>query len=226
MMKTGLIAAMQKEFELFASLLQQPRTQKLRHFEFVEGGLNGRQIVLMLSGIGKVNAAAATVEMINRFAPDNIINSGIAGGLDPKLSVMDVVLGESAAYHDVWCGVGNEYGQVQGLPVRFDGDKRLLDKALRSFSDTAVHKGLIVSGDQFISEPRELEFIKKHFPEALAVDMESAAIAQVCYLYQTPFLALRIISDTPGIENHYRQYQDFWQQAPEKSLEIVRQLLS
>lgn len=225
-MKTGLIVAMQKEFELFAALLQQPRTKKLRHLEFVEGSLNGRQIVLMQAGIGKVNAAAATVEMINAFAPDNIINSGVAGGLDTKLSVMDVVAGEMTAYHDVWCGEGNEYGQVQGLPPRFAGDEQLLRKTADVSSDVAIHRGLIVSGDRFISGKDELDAIKSKFPEALAVDMESAAIAQICHLYQTPFLALRIISDTPGIDKHYDQYQNFWQQAPEKSMEIVSRLLA
>lgn len=224
-MKTGLIVAMNKEFELVRQLLRQPKVAKLRHLEFVEGILGNRQIVLARAGIGKVNAAAATVEMINNFAPDNIISSGVAGGIDAQLKVLDVVAGEYTAYHDVWCGDGNEYGQVQGLPVRFAGDGALLDKFTAQNAGN-LHRGLIVSGDQFITDRQELEKIKTRFPQALAVDMESAAIAQVCHLYRVPFLALRIISDTPGVDNHCQQYQDFWKLAPEKSLGLIRQLLA
>lgn len=225
-MKTGLIVAMQSEFELVSKILDHPKTKTIRHIDFTEGFFGGKEVILMKSGIGKVNAAAATVEMIRSFSPDAIINTGLAGGIDKSLSVMDIVIGQEIAYHDVWCGEGNEYGQIQGLPVRYKADNELLKKALSITSDIKIHSGLIVSGDKFITAADELSAIKTKFPTALAVDMESAAIAQICHLYDTPFLALRIISDTPGIENHYQQYQDFWTQAPEKSLETIKQLLA
>lgn len=225
-MKVGIIVAMQSEFDLVVKILKQPEIKKIKHLSFVEGLFNQQQIILMQSGLGKVCSAAATVEMINHFQPDYIINTGLAGGIDPALSVMDVVLGQDITYHDVWCGDGNEYGQVQGLPAQYHADKALLDKALKIQSDIKIHSGMIAGGDKFISEIEELKAIKAKFPQALAVDMESASIAQVCYLYQVPFLALRIISDTPGIDNHYQQYLDFWKQAPEKSLELIKQLLA
>lgn len=225
-MKTGLIVAMQSEFDLVSKILDRPKTRTVGHIDFIEGNLGKKDIVLMKSGIGKVNAAAATVEMIKSFSPDTIINTGLAGGIDKSLSVMDIVIGQETAYHDVWCGEGNEYGQIQGLPARYAADNTLLNKARAITSDIRIHSGLIVSGDKFITASDELSAIKEKFPTALAVDMESAAIAQICHLYDRPFLALRIISDTPGIENHYRQYQDFWTQAPEKSLEAVKQLLA
>ena len=139
---------------------------------------------------------------------------------------MDIVLGEDVVYHDVWCGEENEYGQVQGLPPLFHGDKNLINKAAAISSDIKIIKGLIASGDLFVSDITELKKIKNHFPTGLAVDMESAAIAQTCYLYNTPFLSIRIISDTPGIDNHYQQYLDFWNKAPEKSCEIICQLIA
>lgn len=225
-MKVGIIVAMQSEFDLVVKILKQPEIKKIKHLSFVEGLFNQQQIILMQSGLGKVCSAVATVEMINHFQPDYIINTGLAGGIDPALSVMDVVLGQDITYHDVWCGDGNEFGQVQGLPAQYRADKTLLDKALKIQSDIKIHSGMIAGGDKFISEIEELKAIKAKFPQALAVDMESASIAQVCYLYQVPFLALRIISDTPGIDNHYQQYLDFWKQAPEKSLELIKQLLA
>ena len=224
-MTIGIIVAMDKEFDLILSILQQPQIRTIKHLTFATGTLGKNRLAVTKSGMGKVNAAAATVEMINNFSPSAIINTGIAGALDKKLSVMDIVLGAEVVYHDVWCGTGNKYGQVQDLPAIFIASPKLLQKALSIKTDTSVHSGLIASGDQFISTIEDIQAIKNHFPKALAVDMESAAIAQTCYLYRIPFLSLRIISDTPGITNHYDQYLDFWNLAPEKSLSLIKSLL-
>ena len=222
----GLIVAMRSEFDMVFKALRNPEEQQIKHLTFATGQINNQPVVLMQSGMGKVNAALATCEMIENFHPEYIINTGLAGGLSPELSVMDIVLGEDVVYHDVWCGEENEYGQVQGLPPLFHGDKNLINKAAAISSDIKIIKGLITSGDQFISDITELKKIKNRFPSSLAVDMESAAIAQTCYLYNTPFLSIRIISDTPGIDNHYQQYLDFWNKAPEKSCEIICQLIA
>lgn len=223
-MKTGIIVAMTSEFNLAAEHIDNKVQRSIRHLNFIEGTLNGKEVVLMQSGIGKVNAAAAAVEMINTFQPDIIVNTGIAGGIDGSLSVMDVVIGAETTYHDVWCGEG-EYGQIQGLPAHFSGDEQLIQAARNISSDIKIHFGLTVSGDKFISDFAELQSIKKQFPEALAVDMESAAIAQICHLYHIPYLSVRLISDTPGIENHYEQYLDFWKLAPAKSFDILEKLI-
>lgn len=222
----GIIVAMQSEFNLVVKAFTNPQIKKVKHLTFALGQINGHDIVLMQSGMGKVFASCATVEMINQFAPEYIINTGLAGGLDSSLSVMDIVLGKDIVYHDVWCGPENAYGQVQGLPEMYHADKDLLAKACALKCDTQIKAGLITSGDKFITDLAELQQIKSHFADALAVDMESAAIAQVCYLYNVPFLSLRIISDTPGIDNHYAQYTDFWNKAPEKSLEVIKQLVA
>lgn len=222
----GIIVAMQKEFDLLLKAFPNPQIEKVNHLTFATSCVNGQDVVFMKSGIGKVCAAVSTVEMINHFKPEKIINTGVAGGLDSSLSVMDIVVGKDIMYHDVWCGPENAYGQVQGLPAVFHSDEKLVLKALAISCDTKMKAGLIVSGDQFMSELSELKKIKTQFKDALAVDMESASIAQVCYLYRVPFLSLRIISDTPGIENHYAQYVDFWSKAPEKSLEVIKSLFA
>ena len=224
-MTIGIIVAMQSEFDLVLKTLAGAEIKKIRHLTFATGKINNQDVVLLQSGIGKVSAALATVELINLFAPKMIINTGLAGGLDPSLSVMDIVVGKDIVYHDVWCGEENEYGQVQGLPAIFHSDEKLVAKALAIRSDTKIVGGLIASGDRFLSKEADLKEVKSHFENALAVDMESAAIAQVCYLYGIEFLSMRIISDTPGIENHYDQYYDFWKKAPEKTLEVIEALL-
>jgi adenosylhomocysteine nucleosidase len=180
--------------------------------------------MVMQCGIGKVNAAMGTLMLVNHFAPNYVINSGVAGGADSSVNVMDVVAGARVAYHDVWCGPESEVGRVQGLPLYFEGANRLLE-LLPEHDD--IHKGLICSGDQFIDKMEDVNRIKGNFPEVLAVDMESGAIAQVCHLTQVPFMALRVISDSPGASHdNTRQYLDFWDDAPRETFTIVKDIIT
>ena len=222
----GIIVAMTTELRLMEALLEDKQEEKIHEKCFLRGKIGKQEVVLMQSGIGKVCAAVGAVEMITNYAPKCIINTGVAGGIDAKLSVMDIVVGEEVVYHDVWCGEGNEIGQVQEMPARYEADKTLYNAAISVQSDLALWGGLICSGDQFITDKKALSQIKNNFPEGMAVDMESGAIAQVCHLYNTAFLSCRIISDTPGkVENHVLQYQDFWTVAPEKSIEVLKQII-
>lgn len=224
--KIGIIVAMGSEHDLTVALLENKREKCVDGITFTEGTVNDKAVVLTKCGIGKVCAAVGVVEMIKTFAPDCIINTGVAGGIDVSARIMDIVVGESMAYHDVWCGEGNEYGQVQGLPARFHSDETLYNAAVAIKCDVNIYGGLICSGDKFITDRSELDAIKKSFPEGLAVDMESGAMAQVCYMYGVPFLSFRIISDTPGVKDHTAQYQNFWTIAPEKSFNVLKQLLT
>lgn len=216
---------MHKEHEQLVALLDDAKETKKERFCFVEGYINGKHIVLMESGIGKVNAAVGAVELIHNYPLDMLINTGVAGGIDACLNVMDVVVGERVAYHDVDCGPEAEHGQVQGLPLYFDADKQLLNTAMNIETDTQLHSGLICSGDQFITNKEQLQTIKERFPKGLAVDMESGSLAQVCYLYNVPFLSFRIISDTPGAEQHFDQYQNFWETMANNSFGVTKALL-
>ena len=224
-MKIGIIAAMSNERKQIVSLLSDAREIKRGAFTFTEGEISGNEVILMESGIGKVNAAIGASELIRSYSPDCIINTGVAGGVDESLNVMDVVVGQSVCYHDVWCGDGNEYGQVQGLPLYFGGDAHLFDVAMHLESEVTLRGGLICSGDQFISDHDQLATIKKRFPEALAVDMESASVAQTCHIFGVPFLSFRIISDTPGGDNRYGQYLNFWDTVAEKSFQVTEAFL-
>lgn len=224
-MTIGIINAMQKEHEQLAALLHDKQVTHEGHLAFTTGTYAGRDVVLTQSGIGKVNAAVGAVELIRRYAPDVLVNTGVAGGIDASLRVMDVVAGATVAYHDVDCGPENQPGQVQGLPPAFQADARLLAAATALKASTRIVPGLICSGDQFITDRQQLQAIKARFPQALAVDMESGALAQVCHLYGVPFLSFRIISDTPGAEGHFDQYLNFWDTLAERSFGVTRALM-
>ncbi len=225
-MKIGIIVAMSSELACVQQLLHNKQEERYGNDVFYIGSTENHQLILTQSGIGKVNAALRAQVLIQRYCPDCIINTGVAGGIDISSRVMDMVIGSETVYHDAWFGEGNVIGQIQGLPARFPTNDALLQKVkVATQNNKNIYFGLICSGDQFITDKSELEKIKKNFPEGLAVDMESAAIAQTCYLHNTAFISMRIISDTPGIENHFEQYLNFWDEAPERSFIILKQII-
>ena len=224
-MKIGIITAMSSEHDQVALLLENKKKYTEGIYSYTEGQIHNNTIILTQCGIGKVNAAAGAVELIRNFQPDCIISTGVAGGIDKCLKVMDVVASSHIVYHDVWCGEGNAYGQIQGLPTYFEGHPILLNCAMSIHTGTHIHNGLICSGDKFITDRKELNEIKGNFPEGLAVDMESGSIAQICYLYKVPFISFRIISDTPGAENHWEQYTNFWGEMANRSFGVTKAFL-
>lgn len=218
-MKIGVIIAMDIEY---------------RQMRDAIGGDTGRlgdnDIVLWQCGIGKVNAAVGTMRLVQQHRPDAIVSTGLAGGIDPLMRVMDVLAATQAVYHDVDCGSALDcvYGQVQGLPARYDADRHLLDNALAVplAPGERLMTGLICTGDQFITDRERQNGIKRHFPDGLACDMESAAIAQTCHLLGLPFLSLRVISDTPGnTDNHQQQWDQFLASMCDRSFHFVKKYL-
>ena len=211
-MKIGIIVAMDKELHQLQSL-------------FTDGS-----VVVQKCGIGKVNAALGAQRMINEFRPDAIISSGCAGGNGDDVNVQDVVVSTQLAYHDVYCGTAvdgsTQYGQVQGLPARFEADPYLLRKSdelkVKSGQTLAIHQGLIVTGDWFVDSREKMREIIGHFPEAKAVDMESCAIAQTCYINKVPFISFRVISDVPLRDTNASQYHNFWETIADNSFKMTR----
>lgn len=208
-MKIGIIVAMDKEL------------QQLQHL-FTDGN-----VVVEKCGIGKVNAALGVADMIRRHRPDVIVSSGCAGGNGDDIHVQDVVVGAEVSYHDVYCGTSIDqttvYGQVQGMPARYKADEQLLAKACRvKCEGFSVHPGLIVTGDWFVDSKDKMRDIISHFPEAKAVDMESAAIAQTCYKYGVPFISFRVVSDIPLRDTDASMYHDFWNTIAENSFQVTK----
>ena len=198
------------------------------------------KVILQKSGIGKVNAAIQAVEMIRQYKPDVIISSGCAGGNGDDVNVQDVVVSSELAYHDVYCGTAIDsttvYGQVQGLPARFQADPYLLKKAT-DISHSSLHTphsslhtphspkivpGLIVTGDWFVDSKEKMREIISHFPEAKAVDMESCAIAHTCYINKVPFISFRVISDIPLRDTNAAMYHNFWDTIAENSFQVTK----
>ena len=221
-MKIAIIVAMGKELRLLLPLLGDHSTITINGTEFHTGEIGGHEVTAMKCGIGKVNAAIGTLTLIDHFHPDLVINTGVAGGTGNGARILDVVVADRVAYHDVWCGFGTEPGQAAGCPRVFECalPKEAVDKL------GSVKRGLIASGDIFVSKPEEVKHILSLYPDAMAVDMESGAIAQVCYLKNVPFVCIRVISDTPGADDNISQYETFWEDAPEHTFAILRELLA
>ena len=184
-------------------------------------------VLVQKCGIGKVNAALGAQRMINEFHPDCIISSGCAGGNGDDINVQDIIVSKELCYHDVYCGKAIDdttvYGQVQGLPARYQADPELLRKALSiGPSGVNLHQGLIVTGDWFVDSKDKMREIIGHFPEAKAVDMESCAIAQTCYINKVPFISFRVISDIPLRDTDASQYHNFWDTVAEHSFQTTR----
>ncbi|MBQ2126590.1 MAG: 5'-methylthioadenosine/S-adenosylhomocysteine nucleosidase, partial [Bacteroidaceae bacterium] len=154
-MKIGVLTAMTSEFEQLAAMLDGVANCERNGIGYLVGHVGGNEIILRQCGIGKVNAALGAAELIRAFSPDAMVSTGVAGGIDCSLGVMDVVVSSSIVYHDVWCGMGCEYGQVQGMPAVFAADEAMCSAA-QSLNDdaenrTRIHAGLICTGDQFIT---------------------------------------------------------------------------
>ena len=211
-MRIGVIVAMDKELHQLQSLF------------------NDSNVVVQKCGIGKVNAALGSQRMINEFHPDVIISSGCAGGNGDDVNVQDIVVSSQLAYHDVYCGAAvgvSVYGQVQGLPARFEADPFLLRKSKElKESVFKIHMGLIVTGDWFVDSREKMREIIGHFPEAKAVDMESCAIAQTCYINKVPFISFRVISDVPLRDTNASQYHNFWETIADNSFQMTRAFIA
>lgn len=221
----GVLTAMGVEFKQIASILTDTKTEKIGPHVFLVGKLGDKNIILLQCGIGKVNASSGVTNLILNFKPDSIVSTGVAGGIDTCLRIMDVVVSTQTCYHDVICGEGVDPGQVQGLPRFFESDKKMAEVAEKLKSDVRIVPGMICTGDQFITNRDQLNMIKAEYPEGLAVDMESAAISQVCHIFEVPFVSFRIISDTPGAEAHFEEYLNFWQTMADKSFTVTHLFL-
>ncbi|MCH5221157.1 MAG: 5'-methylthioadenosine/S-adenosylhomocysteine nucleosidase [Muribaculaceae bacterium] len=222
-MKIGIIVAMDKELSLLMPLIGTPSTININGFEFQCGTIGNHSVIACKCGIGKVNAAVGTLTLIENFHPALIVNTGVAGGTgatDDPARVLDVVLATEIAYHDVWCGPGTVRGQAVGCPSRFLCP---LPESVRC--NLNVKEGLIASGDIFVDDPADLKRILALYPDAKAVDMESAAIAHVCYLKNVPFVCIRVVSDTPGDGGNAAAYDEFWVKAPLRTFTEVERLL-
>ena len=204
-MKVGIIGAMEQEVALLRSQLSEPTTLQLGGCEFYQGRLAGKEVILTRSGIGKVAASVATSLLLEKFAPDCVINTGSAGGFAQDLHIGDVVIASEMRFHDVdVTAFGYEMGQMAQQPAAFPCDDKLIALAQACIAEQGKHQtkvGLICTGDQFMCDPERIAKARRDFPTMAAVEMEAAAIAQVCHQFGIPFVVTRSLSDIAGKES-------------------------
>jgi adenosylhomocysteine nucleosidase len=228
-MKIAIIGAMEEEVRLLRQNIDNAAEEVIGGSQYTSGSMQGVEVVLLRSGIGKVNAAMSTAVLLERFKPDFVINTGSAGGFDPDLNVGDVVISSDVRHHDVdVTAFGYEYGQVPQLPAAFAADEKLKGIAAESAketSDVKVVSGLIATGDSFMNDPARVEAIRDKFENLQAVEMEAAAIAQVAHQFQVPFVIIRSLSDIAGKESHV-SFDQYLETAAVNSANLVMKMVS
>ncbi len=222
----GIIGAMDEEVVLLKDSIDGLRTTKMAGIEFYSGTLEGKDICLVRSGIGKVNAAIATTLLLEHFTPSCVINTGCAGGTAMDCNVGDIVISSNIIHHDAnnTC-FGYKMGQIPREPESYLADEELIAKAHYAIEEVELesHTGLIGSGDTFMCEPDHIQRVKDTFEGILALDMEAAGIAQTCHKFGVPFVITRALSDIAGKESV--DYQEFLPIAVENSSQIVHKLI-
>ncbi|MDF2521133.1 MAG: adenosylhomocysteine nucleosidase [Clostridia bacterium] len=208
----GIIGAMKEEKDAILSLMQQ--VERVEHYgvKFYIGTINNKSCVLSKSGVGKVNAARATQIMIDKFSPEFIINIGSAGALEPSLEIGDIVISDNCIQHDAdITAFGHPKGYIAGLRY-IQADPELIEMCKKAMELSVGHQyktyiGTVASGDQFISSQEKKQELHREF-NAWCAEMEGAAIAQVCYLCQVPYVVIRSISDKalPGNNIEFREF--------------------
>ncbi len=218
----GIIFAMKEELDEFLKLVNNIEEKKIFDLTFYLCNLEDKKLVLVESGVGKVNAARTTQVLIDKMNVDFVFNIGVAGSVSNYVNVLDIVIGTKQVQHDFDITAFNhEKGYIPNVGVYISSDNKLLDIARNIKTEANIHEGVIASGDIFVTEPEMSRKIFNKF-NALAVEMEGASIAQVCYLCNIPYLVIRSISDSPNAnDNNKLTYEEFL----EKSSKLVSNYL-
>lgn len=223
----GIIAAMNVEMESLRSHMENTETEVISGVTFVRGILEGKEVVTAVCGIGKVFAALCAQTLILRYAPEYIINTGVAGSLSGKLDIASIAVSSAVVQHDMDTSpLGDPVGLISGINIiELPADKRLSEKISSCAKDMGIktETGIIASGDQFVASAERKDFIIKHFG-AIACEMEGAAIGHVCYVNKIPFCIIRAISDSADGSSHM-DYPTFVKIAAEQSVALVRSFL-
>ena len=225
----GIIGAMEVEVASLKERMQDVEITHKASMEFYAGVLEGKKVVVVRSGIGKVNAGMCTQILADLFQVEAVINTGIAGSLNNDINIGDIVLSTDVLHHDMDAtGFGYPLGQIPRMDtLSFKADDRLIELAKEScakaVASVGVHVGRVVSGDQFISDKAVKERISSEFA-GYCTEMEGAAIAQAAYLNKVPFVILRAISDKAD-DSASMDYPTFEKQAVAHSVRLVRGMM-
>ena len=224
----GIVSAMQEELDLLLKDMTINEETKKANMTFYKGTLDNKDIIAVVCGIGKVNAAVCSQILISEFKVTSIINVGVAGGIGKDIYPGDVVVGTNLVQHDMDTTVfGDPHGQIPRLDTfDFKCDEALVKASLEAceeIKEINTFSGRIISGDQFISSVEKIQWFEKEF-NAMACEMEGASIAQVCYLNNIPFVVIRSISDNANNGAHM-DYEKFIPIAVRNSTIILKSML-
>lgn len=224
----AIIGAMESEIASLKKAMKISNETTVVGITYYEGSLDGKNVVVFKCGIGKVNAAVGTTILLEKSDVSSIIFTGIAGGLDPKSKVGDIVISKDLVQHD-YNPNSQKPGMVPGSKNgKFIADSKLISLAKKSaisvIGRDKVFIGTIATGDEFVESKEKSDWIRKTF-NALAVEMEGASVAQVATLYNIPFVVIRAVSDKAD-EEAKTTYEKFETMAAENSVKIVRAMLS
>jgi len=227
-MTIGIIGAIEEEIALLKGQMEVLSARNAVGQDFYMGKLSGKNVVLVRSGIGKVNAAVCAQILIDLYAADVIINTGVAGAIDPALDIGDLVVSKDLVQHDFDCTLaGDPLGTIPRMAVScFPADDDLVELAVtvgKSLPGLSVRLGRIATGDQFIGSRAQKERIRKHF-SPLCAEMEGGAIAQTCYLNRIPFVVIRAVSDKAD-ESATVNFAQFAQEAAKHSSDLVEEMV-
>ena len=223
----GIIGAMQIEVDNLLEDMDVKKEKVISGIRYFEGSLHGKNVVIAKCGIGKVFAALCAQTMIMEFSPEIIINTGVSAGIAHETNIGDVIIGKNVVQHDMdTSGIGDPVGMISGIELIHipcsESVIKMLDGALKEIK--VSHKvGTIATGDQFLSDTKQIEKINEHFG-AIAFDMESAAIGQVCYVNDVEYGIIRSISDN-GTEEAGQDFMQFAKKAAKVSAEVVVRLV-
>ncbi|BBA51065.1 5'-methylthioadenosine/adenosylhomocysteine nucleosidase [uncultured Fusobacterium sp.] len=229
-MKIGIIGAMNEEVVELKAVMSDIKSEKIGNLEFFNGKLLGKDVVLVEGGIGKVNAAICATLIINHFKVDKVLFTGVAGGVNPNINIGDIVIGNDLIEHDFdSTAFGYELGQIPRMDTYiFKADQNLVDIACnvaeKEFGKYRVCVGRIVSGDEFVASIERIKWLRDTF-EADCTEMEGAAVAHVCHIFNMPFLIIRAISDKA---NHDAKvdFPEFVKLAAKNSKTIIEGILN
>lgn len=226
----GIIGAMEVEVKELREMMENPQAQTVAGMTFYQGTIKGKEVVVVRSGIGKVNAGICSQVLVDRYQVEGIINTGIAGSLRNEINIGDIVLATVAVQHDVDAtGFGYPIGEIPQMGIKeFPADEKLRALAeacsKKANPDIQVFCGRVASGDQFISSKEKKNWIQDNF-DAYCTEMEGAAIAQAAYLNNIPYLVVRAISDKAD-DSANMDYSEFEAKAVENSVRLMAAMIA
>ena len=229
-MRVGIIGAMAVEVALLKEQLADTEVQAVAGMDFCVGTLGGTPVVVVQSGIGKVNAGICTQVLVDRFGVDAVVNTGVAGSLDGRIDVGDLVVSTDCVWHDFdVTPLGYAPGQVPGLDtLAFPADEGLhacaLAAAREVAPEVAAWEGRVVSGDQFVADEATRRRLAEGFG-GRCCEMEGTAIAQAAWLNGVPFVVVRAISDKPGSDEQVVDYNTFEEASARRCAKIVARIV-